>query len=513
MMDIQAKSAAAAAAPPVVPLVADPRRRLIVFLLLMTAMFMATLDNQIVATALPTIVGEFGQLERFGWIGSAYLLASSAVMPLYGKLGDLFGRKYVIIAAVTIFTVGSLVCGLAISMNTLIAARVLQALGGGGIMVSIFAINADLFEPRERAKYQSYSSLVLMMSGAIGPVLGGAMSDWFGWRSIFLVNLPLGILVLAGLAVLLPYRKPQRKPKIDYAGALLLAGAVSSIVLWADSGALFGSLVSAQSLTIVGLGILCLIGWVLIERRVAEPVVPLSLFQNRTINLLLVISVVSGAIGIGSVNYVALFLQTTTGLSPSMAGLLFVATTGGIAIGSLSAGRLISKSGYYKPFTLASNGMGVCALLMFSQIQPGTSIVLIACVMLFHGIGIGIGQQVPVLGVQNAALGRDVGAATGTVTLARMGGAAIAISIYGAILAATLGHTTVAIPGVGNIEELTPKMLAALPEASRHAVATLYSGAFFAVFVTAAGIIGLGFLAALLLKNTQLPVARAKGGE
>ena len=162
------------------PLVTDPRLRLFVYLLLMSAMFMATLDNQIVSTALPTIVGEFGELERFGWVGSAYLLTTSAVMPLYGKLGDLFGRKYVIMAAIAIFTVGSLVCGLAVSMDTLIAARVLQALGGGGIMVSIFSINADLFEPRERARYQSYSSLVLMASGALGPVLGGTLSDLFG---------------------------------------------------------------------------------------------------------------------------------------------------------------------------------------------------------------------------------------------------------------------------------------------------------------------------------------------
>ena len=185
-MDMKMSSQTAAPANPAPPptpfvsLVADPRRRVVVFVLLLTALFMATLDNQIVSTALPTIVGEFGELERFGWIGSAYLLASSAVMPLYGKLGDLFGRKYVIMAAVAIFTLGSLVCGLAISMDTLIAARVLQALGGGGIMVSIFSINADLFEARERARYQSYASLALMASGAVGPVLGGTLSDLFG---------------------------------------------------------------------------------------------------------------------------------------------------------------------------------------------------------------------------------------------------------------------------------------------------------------------------------------------
>ena len=164
----------------------EHRRKLVIFCFLLTGMFMAALDNQIVATALPTIVGEFGELEKFGWVGSIYLLGSSAVMPLYGKLGDLFGRKYVMMAAILIFTIGSAACTLAVSMNTLIAARLLQALGGGGIMTSIFAITADLFEPRERARYQSYASLVLMLASAVGPVLGGVMSDLFGWRSIFL---------------------------------------------------------------------------------------------------------------------------------------------------------------------------------------------------------------------------------------------------------------------------------------------------------------------------------------
>lgn len=487
------------------PLVTDPRLRLFVYLLLMSAMFMATLDNQIVSTALPTIVGEFGELERFGWVGSAYLLTTSAVMPLYGKLGDLFGRKYVIMAAIAIFTLGSLVCGLAVSMDTLIAARVLQALGGGGIMVSIFSINADLFEPRERARYQSYSSLVLMASGALGPVLGGTLSDLFGWRSIFLVNLPIGIAVLIGLALLLPYRKPNRKPKIDYAGAILLAGAVASIVFWADSGQIFGSLIAWQSLAVVGFGALCAIGWVLVERRAPEPVVPLSLFAKPTINLLLVISLVSGAIGIGSVNYIALYLQTTTGLSPSMAGLLFVATTGGIAIGSIVAGRLIAKSGRYKPFSIASATLGVISLGIFSVLHAGTPLIVIALVMLLQGVGVGIGQQVPVIGVQNAASRADVGAATGTVTLTRMGGAAIAISIYGAIVSSGLAHVQIALPGGVDFRNLTPEGLAALPQAARTLVANAYSDAFVPLFLTASGMMVIGLLCALLLPNIRLP--------
>ncbi|TPP10291.1 MDR family MFS transporter [Rhizobium glycinendophyticum] len=489
------------------PLVTDPRLRLFVYLLLMSAMFMATLDNQIVSTALPTIVGEFGDLERFGWVGSAYLLTTSAVMPLYGKLGDLFGRKYVIMAAISIFTLGSLVCGLAVSMNTLIAARVLQALGGGGIMVSIFSINADLFEPRERARYQSYSSLVLMASGALGPVLGGTLSDLFGWRSIFLVNLPIGIAVLTGLAILLPYRKPHRKPTIDYAGALLLAGAVASIVFWADSAQIFGSLLALQSLGVVAFGVLCAIGWVLIERRAPEPVVPLSLFSKPTINLLLILSIVSGGIGIGSVNYVALFLQTTTGLSPSMAGLLFIATTGGIAIGSLTSGRLIARSGRYKPFSIASAALGVISFAVFSFVHAGTPVLLIGLVMLLQGFGVGIGQQVPVIGVQNAASKADVGAATGTVTLTRMGGAAIAISIYGAIIGTGLSHVAIPLPGGQDFRNLTPEILSTLPDATRALVANAYADAFVPLFMTASGMMVIGLIAALLLPNIRLPTA------
>jgi EmrB/QacA subfamily drug resistance transporter len=486
-------------------LVADPRRRFFVFLMLLCGMFMATLDNQIVSTALPTIVGEFGALERFGWVGSAYLLATSAVMPVYGKLGDLFGRKYVMMTAIFIFTLGSLVCGLAISMNTLIAARVLQGLGSGGIMVSIFSINADLFEPRVRARYQSYASLVLMASGAIGPALGGVLSEHFGWRSIFLVNLPVGIFALSGLALLLPYRKPDRKPKIDFAGAILLAGTVSSVVLWADSREIFGSLISPASLGVVVFGLVCLTAWLIVEQRVAEPIIPLTLFGNSTVNLLLVVSLTSGAVGIGSVNYLSLYLQTTTGLTPTVAGLLFIAVTGGIALGSLNAGRLISRTGRYKIFALLSTGGSALTFLMFSFLPTGVSLYVILALMLMQGISVGIGQQVPVIGVQNAADPRDVGAATGAVTLMRMAGASIAISIYGAVLSAAMAGHIPQIPGVSNIETLTPGAMTSLTASARAMVVNTYAQAFGPVFLTMSCIVVVGFAAAALLKNTRLP--------
>lgn len=491
---------------PAAPLVADPRRRLVVFSFLMFAMFMATLDNQIVSTALPTIVGEFGALERFGWIGSAYLLATSAVMPVYGKLGDLFGRKYVMISAIVIFTLGSLACGLAWSMNSLIAARVLQGLGGGGIMVSIFSVNADLFAPRERARYQSYSSLVIMASGGVGPILGGTMSDLFGWRSIFLINLPIGILVIAGLVFLLPYRRPDRQPKIDYIGAILLAATISSVVLWADSSELFGSLFAWQSLAIVAFAILCGTIWVQVEKRAPEPIVPLGLFKNSTFLLLMVISLVSGGLGIGMVNYYALFLQTTTGLSPSSAGLFFIAVTGGIVMGSLTAGRLISITGSYKPFSVISMSIALVSMICFSQVHAGTPLPIIALLMLVQGMGVGLGQQAPIIGVQNSASKSDIGAASGAVSLTRMGGAAIAISIYGAVISSNLKGVGGDIPGVGKIQELTPKMLAELPAASQSAVANLYAGAFTPLFLAAAATAIIGLIAAIMLKNVRLPM-------
>ncbi|QCI99167.1 MFS transporter [Agrobacterium larrymoorei] len=492
---------------PAAPLVADPRRRLVVFFFLMFAMFMATLDNQIVSTALPTIVGEFGALERFGWIGSAYLLATSAVMPVYGKLGDLFGRKYVMISAIVIFTLGSLACGLAWSMNSLIAARVLQGLGGGGIMVSIFSVNADLFAPRERARYQSYSSLVIMASGSVGPILGGTMSDLFGWRSIFLINLPIGILVIAGLAFLLPYRRPDRQPKIDYIGAILLAATISSVVLWADSSELFGSLFAWQSLAIVAFAIITATLWVQVEKRAPEPIVPLRLFKDSTFPLLMIISLVAGGLGIGMVNYYALFLQTTTGLSPSSAGLFFIAVTGGIVMGSLTAGRLISITGSYKPFSVISMSIALVAMVCFSQVHAGTPLPIIALLMLLQGMGVGLGQQAPIIGVQNSASKSDVGAASGAVSLTRMGGAAIAISIYGAVISSNLKGVGGDIPGVGKIQELTPKMLAELPAASQSAVANLYAGAFTPLFLAAAATAVIGLIAAIMLKNVRLPMA------
>lgn len=482
------------------------RHKMVIFCFLMLCMFMATLDNQVVSTALPTIIGEFGAIERFGWIGSAYLLAQSAIMPVYGKLGDLFGRKYVMMTAVALFTIGSLACGMSWSMDSLIAARVLQGLGAGGIMVTIFSINADLFEPRRRAKYQSFSSLVLMASGSLGPALGGSMSQLFGWRSIFLINLPIGIIALVGLFLLLPHWRPDRRPKIDYPGAITLALAIAGVVLWADSQSLFGSLTSPLALSLPAISIVAILLWIRIERRAPEPIIPLSLFSDRNYALLLLVAATSGGIGIGMVNYHALFLQMTTGLSPASAGLFFIAVTGGIAIGSLVSGRLISSTGRYKPWLAIGMAISVASLLGLALLPLGVPFWVIAVLFLTQGVAIGLGQQAPVIGVQVAAPARDVGAATGSVTLMRMGGASLAISIFGAILANRLAHVQIA--GAGDMAAMSPDHMKTLTEPVRLAVETAYRHAFTPVYLAAVLIAGIALLAALALRSTEIAPAK-----
>ena len=293
------------------------RRKMTIYVAALVGMFMATLDMQIVATALPTIAADLGNLELFGWVGASYLLATAAVTPFYGKLSDLFGRKRVFMVAIALFVAGSLACGIAWSMEALIAARVLQGLGGGGLMTLAFGVMADLFEPRERAKYQGFSSAVFTLSGLIGPVAGGLISQAFGWEYIFLVNLPIGVAVIAVLAFAMPNFATGRQPKIDFPGGLLLAGAVTALVFWAEEalgGGYGGVMVYVLPVVIVA----ALIAFVLVERRASEPMVPLHLLGNSTIALALLISVIAGVASLGMLNYFALFLQTVTGLPPAL---------------------------------------------------------------------------------------------------------------------------------------------------------------------------------------------------
>lgn len=493
------------------------RRKMVIYVLVLVGMFMASLDMQIVATALPTIAADLGKLELFGWVGAAYLLATAAVTPFYGKLGDLFGRKKVFMVAIGLFVIGSLACGFAWSMESLIAARVLQGLGGGGLMTSAFGIIADLFEPRERAKYQGYSSAVFTLSGLIGPVAGGVISQAIGWEYIFLINLPIGVAVIAVLALVMPSFETGRQPSIDYPGGLLLAGAVTATVFWAEE-ALGGGYGGVMVYLLPVIAIAAIVGFVLVEKRAVEPIVPLHILSNRTIALALVISVISGVATLGMLNYFALFLQTVTGLPPAYAGLLFLPSSVGSLVASIGTGYIVARTGRYKPFPVAAMALGILVMLAFATVHASTPIWVIGILMFFFSFSIGLQMQTLMVAVQSSAPHRDVGAATGTLTLARMIGASLGLAANGGILTAGLlrgqagisAETLAAMPGT--MSEMTPAAIATLPATAAQEVVEVFATAFGSVFYFAAGLFAVGLICALFVENKKLEQHAAEPG-
>lgn len=487
------------------------RRRHVIYIAALASMFMAVLDMQIVATALPTIADDLGNLDLFGWVGASYLLATAAVTPFYGKLGDLFGRKTISIAAITIFTIGSLACGLAWSMESLIVARILQGLGGGGLMTTAFAIIADLFEPRERAKYQGYSTIVFTLASLTGPASGGLIAQSIGWEYVFLINLPIGIAVAAVLAFAMPTNLSTKRPAIDYLGGLLLAVSVTAIVYWTEE-AVSGSLPTSLYVGLPIVAILALAGFILAETKAEEPMLPLSLFTNRTIALSLAISVVVGVCTLGLLNYFALFLQTVTGLPPAYAGLLFIAPSTGSLIASVTSGIIVSRTGRYKIFPVIAMALGTVTLILFSQVSAATPVWLIAPLMFFFASGIGLQMQTLMTAIQNAAPHHQVGAATGAINLARMIGASFGLAVNGGLLNAGLGYFQGRLPPdvvaslPAPVKEMTPEAMQALPHNIHVMVVDVFTNAFGWVYDFGAILFALSFVLALLLKDVRLPV-------
>ncbi len=339
---------------------APPRARNTLALVgLFAAVFLAMLDAQVVATALPRMVGELGGASSsFAWVTTAYLLAGSVSAPVYGKLGDLFGREYVVLAAIGLFVLGSLACALAPTMPLLIAARVLQGVGSGGLFVTVGAIIGELFPGREGARYFAWFSLCFAGSSLAGPVVGGVLTDVAGWRSIFLVNLPIGLAAFLAVARLLRLERRRANAPFDLTGIILLSGAIVGLTL--------ASPVSAS------IGAALLIAFIVVERRASEPIIPLRLFRDRAFSVSFLASVAAGFAFLGSVNYLALFLQTAGGAGPSEAGLLLVPMTLAVAASSMIAGRIIAKTGAYRWAPILSMSLGLAAAIAMSTMDERT---------------------------------------------------------------------------------------------------------------------------------------------
>ncbi|HTX10580.1 MAG TPA: MFS transporter [Solirubrobacteraceae bacterium] len=491
-----------------------PRVRLI-FGALLLVLLLASLDQTIVSTALPTIVGDLGGLSHLSWVVTAYLLASTISGPLYGKLGDLYGRKIVLQFAIVLFLIGSALCGQSQSMTELIAFRALQGLGGGGLLVTTMAAVGDIIPPRDRGRYQGLFGAVFGVATVIGPLLGGFFVDSLSWRWIFYVNLPLGLIALSVIAVAFHSRRDNVHHRIDYLGAAVLAAGLAAIVLFTSLGGTSGY--SWSSPLIVGLmifGVAMLVLFPFVEQRAAEPILPMALFRNRIFVVASAVGFIIGLALFGAVTFLPLYLQVVKGHSPTVSGLLITPMMAGLLVTSILSGNLISRFGHYRPFPIAGTAIATVGLLLLSQIGVATSTGYVALGMVVLGLGLGMVMQVLVLAVQNAVDYRYLGVATSGSTLFRQVGGSIGVAAFGAIFSNNLASEIASrLPASAHIPTAAnPAVVKSLPAAIKVPYISAFAAALAPVFTTAAAVAFFAFLLSWLLREVPLRQTAAAEG-
>jgi EmrB/QacA subfamily drug resistance transporter len=482
------------------------RQILTIFGGLMLGMLLAALDQTIVSTALPTITGELGGLEHLSWVVTSYLLASTVSTPLYGKLGDLFGRKRLFQVAIVVFLVGSVLSGAARDMPQLIAFRAVQGLGGGGLIVLAQAIIAEVVSPRERGRYQGYFGAVFGAASVIGPLLGGWLTDAASWRWVFYVNIPLGAAALVVTSAVLPTGQRRGHPRVDYTGTAILTAAVSCLVLFTTWG---GTEYPWGSPTIVGLAVASLVllaVLVVVERRVPEPIVPIHLFSVRAFNVASSASVIIGVAMFGAISFLPLFLQVVNGASASNSGLLLVPLMVGLLSASMVSGQIITRTGHYRIFPILGTAVATVAMFLLSTMGTHTSQLTVSAYMVVLGVGLGLTMQTLVLAVQNAVTLQDLGAATSTVSFFRSMGGSVGVALFGALfnhnLAAKLG-TRVAAGGDGS-SGFSPASIRALAPAQKLPLVAAFADSLTSVFLYAAPLLVVAFVITWLLREVPL---------
>jgi len=477
-----------------------------IYAALMVVMLLASLDGTIVSTALPTIVGEFGQLAHLSWIVTAYLLATTVVTPLYGKLGDLFGRKIVLQSAILLFLLGSALCGLSQSMGALIAFRALQGLGGGGLLVTITAVVGDLFSPRERGRYQGVFGGIFGLSTVLGPLVGGFFVEQLSWRWIFYVNLPLGFVALAviGWAFTAPARR--RRPRLDVGGAALLGVMLTALILLTSFGGNALGWRSPAALGLAGLGVAALLAFVWVERHVAEPLLPLQLFGNRIFAIACAIGFIVGLALFGSITFMPLYLQVVKGVSPTEAGMALTPMMAGVLVTSIASGRLITRIGRYRLFPIVGTALMTIALALLATLGIATTVTAACVYMVVLGLGMGMVMQVLVLAAQNAVPYESLGVATSATTLFRSIGGSIGVSLFGAVFAGKLtARLAGLLPGGAAVSiETAPAAIRALPGATRALYLEAFTTALHPVFLHAAIIGAVAFALTWFLQEVPL---------
>ncbi|MGW3339773.1 MDR family MFS transporter [Streptomyces sp. NPDC001009] len=488
----------------------QPKSVRVVLLALMIAMMLAMLDNMIVGTAMPTIVGDLGGLEHLSWVVTGYTLATAASTPVWGKIGDMYGRKGAFLGSIVIFLIGSALSGMAQGMGELIAFRAVQGLGAGGLMVGVMAIIGDLIPPRERGKYQGMMAGVMALAMIGGPLVGGTITDNWGWRWSFYINLPLGAVALALVSAVLHLPKKRAKAGIDYLGVTLLTVGITAIVLVTTWGGTEYAWTSARIMELTALGVVSLVGFVFWQTKAAEPVVPLHIFKSRNFTLMSLIGFITGFVMFGATLFLPLYQQAVQGASATNSGLLLLPMLGAMLVTSMVAGRVTTGSGRYKVFPVAGGALMIVGLYLMSTMDTETTRLTSGIYMAVVGAGMGCLMQVTMLVAQNSVEMKDMGVASSSATLFRTLGSSFGVAVMGALFNNRVQDVMTERAGAlgkGITEksaQLDAASLAKLPVAAREAYQHAVSAGTHSAFLLGSAIAVVVLVAAVFVKEVPL---------